>query len=604
MVIVKKTKDKIIYEYLFFVIFLVLSLIFLPSVLSFCCQTSPESGTFKCYDSGVCCKIGTEDEYWNPVGCFDFLVWVEPESGQFTVGKKIPVNLYVKNIEEYTDKYNISYSIVSPNPSLIDVDILGISPTDSVLPGEVKIFYPRITIKSVGTSGIVWFNVTSWGDSNVQKNTSLTILPSGEPVSLDEFNSKIFLFSIVLVSVLFFYLRLVNVGRKLKKKRIIFLAFFLILFFFSQAMGQEDLVCDNAIPPCPTNNSQCVLTCGDSLAYQSLTNIGDTDYFNLTIPTSMHVKITVTQSDVFTNYDPLVNWTAGECPVGTSSPNCVYGVPGDPDTCENDIKAGTYIIGVKKIGRSGEYSIKIDCEEITINSTIISPEEKTYYTHTLNLTVNCTGYFDSYNVNRSLDNGENITFGFSIQNEEEFTNQTTLGFLSEGYHNVSITCYNGTFSKTSLPVSFRILIPLFEFSTWIEGSSSLTIGRTELINVYVRNSGNVEDSYNVSFRKEAYKGGNLVPQLLDVKMHSSKIEEVKPNTTRDTFALVTLLGPIERGSITFNVTSASGYTKEISLEFKPGTVNFPINLDEFEIIGLVQIIIFGVLVFIMVYLRD
>mgnify|MGYP000686899522 CR=1 FL=1 len=119
----------------------------------------------------------------------------------------------------------------------------------------------------------------------------------------------------------------------------------LILFSFSLLISltvvKGDLVCDNAIPPCPTNNSQCVLSGNATVTDQTTSQ---TDYFNYTaVAPYQHVKITVTQSDIITDYDPSVNWTAGECPV--DSGGCTHKSAGKTDTCENDVKAGTYIIG-------------------------------------------------------------------------------------------------------------------------------------------------------------------------------------------------------------------------------------------------------------------
>lgn len=163
-------------------------LVFIPSVFSTCSISNPCCCANQCWISGTCCKKGTPDEYWSPTGCFDFNVWVEPNNIKLTVGKKIPINLYIENTEEYTDRYNISYWIESTNPSLISVDLTGITPTEYVSPREIKVLHPRITVLSLSASGTVWFNVTSWGNSSLRKTASLSIEESDLPLSLEELN--------------------------------------------------------------------------------------------------------------------------------------------------------------------------------------------------------------------------------------------------------------------------------------------------------------------------------------------------------------------------------------------------------------------------------
>lgn len=197
---------------LFFVIILLFFLISVSLVSStFCCQTAKGSEEFKCYDSGICCKINTYDEhgvlmeYWHQIGCFDFRTWIEPSNMIFTVGKNTPINLYVNNLEEYSDRYNISYSIESSNPALISVDMSAVTPTDSVGPDQITELHPIIAVLSAKVSGKVWFNITSWGDTSVYKNTSLTILSSDMPVSLPEFNNSLFLMTVIILTGLTYY---------------------------------------------------------------------------------------------------------------------------------------------------------------------------------------------------------------------------------------------------------------------------------------------------------------------------------------------------------------------------------------------------------------
>lgn len=194
-----------------FILFLTLIIFFIESidlVFSACTRSIPCCCENKCWISGVCCKKDQPGEFWHPTGCYDFEFRVEPNSMTFTVGSKIPINLYVKNVEEYTDRYNIDYWIESSNPSLISVDISGVTPTDNIAPQQIKLLNPRILILSKSATGKVWFNVTSWGEPSLQKNASLTILSSDLPISLVEFDYFGFFILIILVFVVYFFFKL------------------------------------------------------------------------------------------------------------------------------------------------------------------------------------------------------------------------------------------------------------------------------------------------------------------------------------------------------------------------------------------------------------
>ena len=194
------------YIYIFF-IFLLFSSHLMGLVMSiFCCQTAPKSNEFKCYTSGVCCRKGKEDEYWDSVGCFDFDIWVEPSSMKFTAGKKTTVNLYVKNLGSYDDNYTIDYNISSGNQALIQVDMSYVSPTGIVDAGTTKTLYPKVTILSSETSGKIMFNATSQGKPEIKGNTTLNV-QSGLPVSLPEFNSSVFLGMMILTGIIYFFFK-------------------------------------------------------------------------------------------------------------------------------------------------------------------------------------------------------------------------------------------------------------------------------------------------------------------------------------------------------------------------------------------------------------
>jgi len=164
-----------------------------PYNLSLTCIVRSELGTFccgppsgkKCYNSGVCCLMTTESEYWHPTGCFGFNAWVQPDRMMFTLGSKTPVNLYIQNKGAYTDSYTVNAD--SSNPELIKYDLTGVSPTGGVAYGEIKTLYPRIITLYNDIPGNVKFNVSSQGDPTLHNITTLNIIASDFPLSLPEF---------------------------------------------------------------------------------------------------------------------------------------------------------------------------------------------------------------------------------------------------------------------------------------------------------------------------------------------------------------------------------------------------------------------------------
>ncbi|MDI6826813.1 MAG: hypothetical protein QMD36_06590 [Candidatus Aenigmarchaeota archaeon] len=169
-------------------------------ISAFCCGPP---GQRRCYASGVCCLQGTADEYWHPVSCRDFNVWVRPERMMFTLAAKTPVNLYVENKGAYTDSYIVDYEKIPNDPNII-VDLAGVTPTGSIAPGEIKKLYPRIAVLSTITSADVIFIVNSTQEPTLQKSATLHIIESDYPVSLSELNLLGLIEILVLVGVIYF----------------------------------------------------------------------------------------------------------------------------------------------------------------------------------------------------------------------------------------------------------------------------------------------------------------------------------------------------------------------------------------------------------------
>ena len=70
----------------------------------------------------------------------------------------------------------------------------------------------------------------------------------------------------------------------------------------------------------------------------------------------------------------------------------------------------------------------------------------------------------------------------------------------------------------------------YDFKVWIEGPEIFTIGKEELVYIYVQNLGGKTDSYEVSYTKEAFdKNMQPVPHLITVSIPSSIILSVEPD---------------------------------------------------------------------------
>jgi len=152
-------------------------------------------------------------------------------------------------------------------------------------------------------------------------------------------------------------------------------------------------------------------------------------------------------------------------------------------------------------------------------------------------------------------------------------------------------------------ILFLLIIDIAEaavsFKAWAAAPVLFTLGKTEFVNIYVQNTGD-EDSYNITYTKSATKQSFPVPHLISVSIPSYKIKRLNINETGDTVARVTILGPIDSGNVTFNITSETqpSVFRVTSIGIRTG---LPIILEEFDIFGLVQILILATLILVVSY---
>jgi uncharacterized protein YfaS (alpha-2-macroglobulin family) len=131
----------------------------------------------------------------------------------------------------------------------------------------------------------------------------------------------------------------------------------------------------------------------------------------------------------------------------------------------------------------------------------------------------------------------------------------------------------------------------YNFEVKAEGPSIFTVGRTETVNIYVHNIGSDNDSYSITFTKKAQDQSlNSVPQLVQVSLFSNKTHNLTQNEQKSTFALITLIGPVQSGNVTFTIFSNAQPTnyREVSVKILSG---MPVNLPEFGWLGLIEILI-------------
>jgi len=135
------------------------------------------------------------------------------------------------------------------------------------------------------------------------------------------------------------------------------------------------------------------------------------------------------------------------------------------------------------------------------------------------------------------------------------------------------------------------------FEVWVEAPPIFTIAKTESVNVYVKNlQAGVDDNYTVTF--EIPPPG--APHLIDVHIPYDRTKTLKEGDVGGILARITLLGPVDPGSkIRFIITPDSlAAPQQSEISIVTGTA---LNLPEFELIGLIQLLILASLLLVISY---
>ena len=193
--------------------------------------------------------------------------------------------------------------------------------------------------------------------------------------------------------------------------------------------------------------------------------------------------------------------------------------------------------------------------------------------------VNYTGFYGS--PKKLLNNPDWSNFTWK---NEDFTKGLVVWriYANDTSGNEAMT--SGTFEVT----------PFYDFETWAEGPDFFTIGKPSIVNIYVRNTGNVKDSYNITYNKEVnnpFGADNLV----QINLLSNRINSVRAGSVSSTFATVTLQGPVTSGRIRFNVTSIDNQTMKMT-EWVEVKSDYPISLPEFGLIGFLLLLLISALI--------
>jgi len=125
---------------------------------------------------------------------------------------------------------------------------------------------------------------------------------------------------------------------------------------------------------------------------------------------------------------------------------------------------------------------------------------------------------------------------------------------------------------------------------WAESPPIFTIAKTESVNIYVKNTEAIEENYNITFSISTIPEAHLINVYLPI----NRTKKIKPGDVGSVLARVTILGPISlTPTITFTATSDAGFSETSDpVQLMTGS---PINLPEFGLIGMIQLLILSLL---------
>ncbi len=153
-----------------------------------CCTVTEGSPQKRCFTTGVCCAGGTTEEHWEQFGCFRFTLTASAPAS-FVVGTKTGITVSTKNIGSYPDNYNLQYELISDNPNLISLETTGATSIGTLNPDQSGSVFPRVTVFSTTSNGIIRVTATSSGDSAQVKTANVSVSGESYPLSLPEFSN-------------------------------------------------------------------------------------------------------------------------------------------------------------------------------------------------------------------------------------------------------------------------------------------------------------------------------------------------------------------------------------------------------------------------------
>ena len=131
---------------------------------------------------------------------------------------------------------------------------------------------------------------------------------------------------------------------------------------------------------------------------------------------------------------------------------------------------------------------------------------------------------------------------------------------------------------------------------WVEAPPIFTIAKTESVNIYVKNNLASEENYDITYDIDVQPSGE---HLINVYLPIDETKTINPGDVGSVLARITLLGPIPQpAKITFTATSGANFGTSGEIQLISGP---PLNLPEFGLIGLIQLLILASLLLVVSY---